>query len=496
MKKNLIIAFLSCVPYFATCQSNFIVKSGETKEITDNIEIKEFRMENNSTLIISGLSSWSLKANVSEIGENCKIIGNGKTGKTPQGAGSSGRAKKCKSGRTGKTGATGGTGSNGVNIKIRTTFLSLGSLTIEAKGGRGGNGGKGGNGQNGGSEDFDRYGFRTCGGGHGGQGGKGGTAGRGGNGGNVEILYNVTENYSVTPKLSNNPDDRKGVIRIYNSRGNNGAPGKGGDGGSRGHKTKKGGSTGTGGEAHQAFGKDGYSNLEEFDVDCFDMQAYENYALIISVSNYSTPEPKWTEQAIKLKNTLEANYYFEEIKHLNNPTQADLQKVLINYLNLSEDANVLIYLSGHGSFNKVNDYYRFQTNDEDFLTFTQIRAEIKKANLNTLLFIFDACYSGKLLDDRTIDNRPPTKNTLEPPELICGLSGKSIITAGYEEELVDDEMVDAIVKILETNTEQVLTAEALFYELVGRDEFSFETQTPSIGKLKNSSSGSFIFYKK
>ena len=496
IKTNIIFYILIILPYSTICQSTFIVKDGTTQKITKNLDVEMFVMEDNATLIISDLSSWSLIANTAEIGQNCKVIGNGKKGSTPKTAAGSGKASKCKSGKTGKTGKAGGKGKNGVNIKIKTTFLTLGSLTIEAKGGKGGNGGKGGKGQNGGSEKFDNLGFRVCGGGHGGQGGKGGTAGKGGNGGNISIYYNVADSDNKTPKLSNNPNDKQGVIRVYNSRGNNGTSGKGGEGGKEGHSSKTDGDKGQGGNAQNRFGNDGFGSIEEYSIDCFDMQADETYALIISVSDYTTPEPKWTEQAKKLKATLETHYYFEEIQHLNNPTQAELQKTLIKYLSLGEDANVLIYLSGHGSYNRIDDYYSFQTNDEDFLTFTQIQGEIRKANLKTLLFIFDACYSGKLLDNRNIDNRPPTKNSLETIELICSFPGKNIITAGYEDELVDDEMVDAIVTILETNTKKAISAEELFYELVGRDMFSFETQTPSIGKVKHSGSGQFVFYKK
>ncbi|MFK7947891.1 MAG: caspase family protein [Saprospiraceae bacterium] len=513
MKSKLIIVLLLLpIITIGQKQHKLVAKNGSQLIITSEItDVKEFIMEDNSTIVLSNITEWHLSADRFLIGNNCTIIGNGKKGADGRNEGIKGKTgsseKYDKNGGKGTKGDDGENGTNGVNIFMDINIVDLGSLTINVAGGNGGNGKKGGVGGDGGPACISCDLPEGKRGGHGEKGAIGGAAGRGGKGGNVQINYCST---GIQPAI--NVETNSQVIKINNRKGENGKPGSGGEGGTGGSgieekigfiKVKKGGGTngnkGDRGNEPQP-NSDGLFIADkvkcpDFLKNCYDDLETETYGLIVSISDYETPEPKWTRQALKLKETLEANYYFEEdIIHLNNPTQAKFQRTLFEYLNKGEDANVLVYISGHGA--SANDFYTFQLNDEDFVPIYQITNDIKRAKLNSLLFIFDACYSGKVLDDDGISTTQPTTSTLESADVICGAKGKTIITAGYEEELVDENFVDYLVTVLEKNTKKVITGEEIFFELVGKDEYNFETQRPSFGQVKSTENGDFILFRK
>ena len=515
MKKRTLLFALIALPFIVNSQDVLRIKNGETLTVTENIEIAEFVMENNSTIILKGMTDWSLHANVSYIGENCRILGNGSTGRTGKnGVDHTGRAGKCKTGAVGRPGETGGSGTNGVNIDVKTSFVTLGNLIIESRGGQGGQGGNGGKGQRGGAIRYDRFGFKECGGGHGGDGGRAGTGGVGGNGGNVNIRYIRTSNKGVIPQYSNDALIKKDIVQIYNSRGNNGPSGKGGPGGPP-WPGKAPGREGFAAIPQSASGKDGSINFNEYTLDCYEKEAYETYALIISISDYGDEptfwegikdklrikkikktEEEWVEDAKMLKETLDNNYQFEHIEHLINPTGLEFTEHMLDYMRKGEQKNVVIFLSGHGNYDGSKDLYQFMLNDSDFETFDNLQNQVVNSKVKNLLLVFNACFSGKILDSETIDISNPTENTLKTAELYCNLPGKHIITAGFEDELVDDKMMRYMIQVLENNEKDYLSAEDLFYELTGRNMYDYEGHRPSIGRVYNSGAGQFIFYKK
>lgn len=474
-------------------KGTLIVNSNETKRISASMtSCEKFIMHDNSTIIIDGYS-WKLDALQAEIGNNCKIIANGNHGASGIYPGRRGYQKdRCKTGKDGRDAPAGSNGTHGKNIEIKALFTKLGNLKIETNGGNGGNGAQGGEGGKGGGDNG-----HSCGAGDGGRGGNGGAGGIGGNGGQVTIHYGFLDNKGIKPEVFTADRTGNNIISVNNKRGNNGSPGAAGNGGGRGNGS--GGSTGRKGYAGSApttFGTNGKIDVRYYQDDCFEESAENSYALIISVSNYETAVPTWSKQAAKLASTLETKYDFDDVKHLDNPSAAELRMTLLRYLNKGRNANVLIYLSGHGYYHPVQNVYGFLFSDTEFEPFNSVFANINKGNVKNLLFISDVCYSGKILDDYNIDTRMPTSRSVLSPYLYCGLSSKTIITAGYESEKVDIVMTDHLNTILTKNTSKQISSEALFYEMVGTDKYSFKTQRPSIGRLKGLTEGSFLFHLK
>ena len=481
--------FLLSIVYFAFIHNSFgqgneqlfVVAHGETRNIDVTItKCEKFIMNDNSTLIISS-EFWGLNAVQSEIGIGCKIIANGIAGRNGKKGGDGKKGRKCKSGERGDNGNPGGSGESGKNISIKTNFTKLGNLIIESNGGKGGNGGEGGAGGRGGDDDIVSGKIKRCGGGSGGDGGTGGKAGIGGNGGNINIQYGDE---------GLNPESR---IQVTNSRGNNGSPGEGGAKGKKG-PDKSDGSRGRGGQPASGSGTDGIVTFNFFEEECLELAPTSTYALIIWVSNYEKPEPKWEEQAFSLVKIIESNYKFASITPLKDPSYEELQNALTGFSNKGGESNVLIYLSGHG-VKLSQSTYGFLTSDGNKMSFDAIRAIVEKSDLKTLLFILDACYSGKILDDSGINRDIPSQSTIKKPELVCGITDRTFITAGYEEQQVNTQMTESLIKTLNQNESTALTASQLFLNLITTSGIQFKDR-PSFGKLNIFSEGDFIFHHK
>lgn len=459
----------------------FEVASGETRNInTPTMKYEKFIMKDNSTLIISS-ETWELNALQSEIGIGCKIVATGESGRNGKEGRQGKNGKKCEKGERGDNGGDGQKGGNGKNITIKTMFLKLGDLSIQAIGGSSGDGGKGGRGGDGGGKKYGRFGETNCGGGDGGNGGTGGRAGVGGNGGNINIQYS---------DAGVNPESK---IQVTNSRGSNGNPGTGGLGGEGGGDKSR-GSRGRTGQPASSSGTDGNVTFKVYEEDCLEYSSASTHALIIWVSNYENPEPKWEEQALSLLNILENNYNFTSIKPLKNPSYNELQNALSEFCYKGGESNVLIYLSGHGTQLSPSTY-GFVPSDGNPIAFGTIREIIEKSNLKTLLFILDACYSGKMLDDTDVNRNTPSLSTIKKPELVCGIRGKVLITAGYEEQQVNTQMTESLIKTLNQNESTALTASQLFLNVITTSGIQFKDR-PSFGKLNVFSEGDFIFHHK
>ncbi len=477
----------------------FIVKKNQRQTITKNLlGLEEFVMEDNSTLVISGLASWELQAVESLIGNNCRIIADGTNGKNgKRGLSYTGSAKDCRSGSHGGNGKGGTSGRNGINIKIKTAFISLGNLYISTNGGKGGNGGNGGNGQQGGKIKWEN-GFKKCGGGHGGNAGYGGNAGKSGNGGNVNVEYLIFEDYYTKPLFSiNNNNKQMGYISISVKKGTRGNAGTKGNPGKKGTGTdKKSGKYASNGKS-VAEARPGAFNSIEINDDCLEDLPSQTNALIISVSNYAIPEPEWEIQTDTLYSTLSNLYDFDTIQYVKNPTADELRLKLIEIFNSGSQNNWFVYLSGHGvKYTPTAEFYGFLAADSSKISFSEIASIMQSSNLNSFLFLFDACYSGKMLDNTWLTNYSPTKKSLKKTYAVCGKRGQSIITAGYEEESVSSDMTKYLIIELKENKSLTITSETLFFRLVGEDKHVYPTQRPSFGKAKRFRSGDFIFHLK
>ena len=491
MKNTLILFLLLSVTLTYAQQDTFIIPSGSKKVVNASLNVDRFVMKDNSTLIIKGVWDWKLEALVAEIGRNCKILNKCDNGQNGGNGNTGGKGSRCKRGKRGGNGGHGSKGQRGRSVNLKAHFETLGNLTIDVRGGNGGNGGNGGRGGKGGGKKYE-HGFVKCGGGSGGNGGTGGNSGAGGDGGHVDVYYEAD---GVIPTIVT---DRQQLpssegIKILVAGGTSGKAGVGGNGGSGGG-SKGSGSRGVGGSRLNN-GKAGYYNVDTYSNDCLSELKDETEALIIYVSEYEKPEPEWKAQAHKLKSVLEQKYSFKHVNMLENPTIQELKQKLRSYTTGYSDTNLMIYLSGHGQ--KTDEgYYDFITKGENTLSFDDITTIINKADLNNLLFIMDACYSGKLLDSPNINTYNPTGKVLKSNMQLCGHKGKSIITAGFENELVDTTLTTVLLKVLQRNKNKTISAEQIFYKMVGEDLYTFKSQRPSFGKVKTQSKGDFIFHLK
>lgn len=162
-----------------------------------------------------GVVAWDLRAAKASIGEGVIVDAAGAAGVDGE-DGADG--KSCSDNSDGQGGQPGSAGGNAISVSLRLGITEIGSLAINASGGRGGNGGAGGAGADYSErcEDVDA-----------GSGGDGGAGGAGGEGGNVRVLY-----HRLSSQL--NADNIENSIAITAEPGASGAggsPGSGGEGG-------------------------------------------------------------------------------------------------------------------------------------------------------------------------------------------------------------------------------------------------------------------------
>jgi hypothetical protein len=147
------------------------------------VYVDELEMEDNSTIHVSGIDSWTLQSPQVSFGNGCKILARGLD--KPRQAAQTKAVPEADQQKTGNDGIAvsgdkGDDGDAGVSMTFTWGIKSVGSLHIDASGGHGGDGGTGGVGQKGGGA--------TCLGSDGRQGGRGGTGGSAGSGGEAGII--------------------------------------------------------------------------------------------------------------------------------------------------------------------------------------------------------------------------------------------------------------------------------------------------------------------
>ncbi len=215
---------LSILPHIAFSQkvqlSKLEIPAGASYNLeADTILVDELVLNDSCKVNLIKPKSY-IKANRTEIGRGCSILGVGKDGEL----GKDGKSFPpppglCKTPIHGGTGGTGKDGEAGKNFSLSTVSIKIASsLTIDLHGGGGGDGGKGGNGTHGSNTTAHCKG-------DGGNGGNGGHGGNGGNGGILAIYYtSSTElSYFVTK------------VNLINRGGYRGVGGDGGKGGMRGN---------------------------------------------------------------------------------------------------------------------------------------------------------------------------------------------------------------------------------------------------------------------
>lgn len=206
------------------------IKDNKTIIITKDtiISVENLIIGDNVTIILKNGAQLNLKALKSKIGENFKIISDSKDGEDapkdpPPGFSQAGYGVQ---GRNGIHGKAGRSGEHSSNVELHLGEVeSLGSVSVELKGGNGGNGQSGGPGQMGGGGecrgDADLHPMF---------GGKGGSAGQGGypgQGGEFRVSWS-----SPSGNVSNSDfNDRVNVDTSLGLGGLNGTYGRAGQAG-------------------------------------------------------------------------------------------------------------------------------------------------------------------------------------------------------------------------------------------------------------------------
>jgi hypothetical protein len=206
----------------------------------------------------------------------------------------------------------------------------------------------------------------------------------------------------------------------------------------------------------------------------------------------------------RLKRTLEAHYSFEgaNIKVLENPNREKLYEALDELqAKLDRFDNLLVFYAGHGFWDKqLQQGYWLPTDAQTSKRSTWIsngtlRDYIGGIPARHTLLITDACFSGGIFKSRSI-----FENASTAIETLYLRKSRKAMTSGTLEKVPDKSVfIDLLIRKLETNTEQYITAEELFSSI--RKEVinnSPSNQIPQYGEIGQTGDdgGEFIFIRK
>ena len=546
--------------YLSNVQSqNILVKKGTTLRLnTDSIVVEKLIMEDSSTIDIRGLKNWNLLAKESYIGNNCRIIGTGESGKDGiNGRNGESANEDCNAGKAGMNGTPGENAGNGTNVYISSGFKQLGTLSIITKGGDGGRGGKGGDGGNGGKGDVSR----DCRGGNGGNGGNGGDAGKGGNGGDIVIFYmsnGLIPNFGADkglniPDLSKGLENQENVILVNSFSGENGRVGLGGRGGKAGSPVSRnqiGIKISKGGGADGSRGRDGTSvdypkdgitefgivQLKNGNLSLQDIPSnllnelnaeYETkyHAIIIyneeyekakqlSAGIFEKSSPK--KNAMRFKDVLNSYYYINGgIDFYSDLGEREMYERLRTKLkSMGENDNLLIFYTGHGFYDTLYERTYWipidgdgPPNSESWFDLRDLIDYLSTCKAKNVLVITDACYGGGLFVVQSLDPFPEMTKDLK---VLYNRKARIAITSGNIETVPKKSpFCDHIINFLEENGKKrnnlFLTSNKLFEDtrlkIINDSEASEKNgkiPVPARDHIRNTgdNKGEFIFILK
>ncbi len=201
---------------------SLVIDANSTYTVTkaqSELFLKHFTVGDNAVIQFDpDVVRWHLQASSVSMGAGVVINASGGSGNNGTvGKSATGVADECGDGKPGEDGGHGSNGTDGIAISMRLAISDMGSLTINAAGGKGGSGGRGGAGQQAGK-------VIRCTGPDGGAGGQGGEGGDGGNGSYIRIVYSYLEGATASGSLSQ-------FVAVNNGGGVAGKGASGGHGG-------------------------------------------------------------------------------------------------------------------------------------------------------------------------------------------------------------------------------------------------------------------------
>lgn len=231
------------------------------------------------------------------------------------------------------------------------------------------------------------------------------------------------------------------------------------------------------------------------------------YALLIGIQNYrnlpklSTP----VKDAQAIAAILSQQYGFQT-RLLQDATRDDITHALNEYRRtLDDNANLLVYYAGHGSFDKEADKaYWLPVNADPHDTTAWILADdittdVKVIPARHILVISDSCYSGGISRDISPGFSPTELNRyVEKMEVS---KSRTLMSSGGVEPVADEGgaghsvFAAALIRGLSSMEEKSYSAEMLFERYVRVSVAGKSEQTPTYSPIRNSGhdSGDFVF---
>lgn len=230
------------------------------------------------------------------------------------------------------------------------------------------------------------------------------------------------------------------------------------------------------------------------------------YAVIFGASDYideGVPDlDAPISDAQKLYNVLTTKYAFnpQDVKFVKNPTREQM----INELDIltrksTKNDNVLVFYAGHGFWDKDTDFGYWLPVDSkmnstaNWFANSQIKDYVAAIKSKHTLLISDACFGGSIFRNRKAFEEPASgkKKLYDNPS-------KQAMTSGSLTVVPDKSLfLEYLVKRLQENTKDYLTAEELFGSLKN-EVMNGSPVVPMFGDVKDTGDegGDFLFVKK
>lgn len=233
------------------------------------------------------------------------------------------------------------------------------------------------------------------------------------------------------------------------------------------------------------------------------------YSLFIGVDNYQFSSANLFNlnrpitDASALRTTLLSRYSFSEAKSifLKNPTRSEILNALEELAKkVTQKDNLLIFYAGHGYWDeKLNVGYWLpsdsKTNDKSsWIANSTMKDYIAGIESKHTLLIADACFSGGIFKTREVTSEINQYGAAK----IYSLPSRKAITSGTLTTVPDNsKFMELLLKRLNQNTSDYLTAKQLFYSI--ETAVLNDTNTvPQFGVIQGTGDegGDFLFIKK
>lgn len=231
------------------------------------------------------------------------------------------------------------------------------------------------------------------------------------------------------------------------------------------------------------------------------------HALLIAVQDYLDHRIQDLTRPIRdaeeVAATLRSSYTFSprDIHFLRNPNRAAIIAKLTELKRrLGPRDNLLIFYAGHGQWDEREGQGYWlpidatEADSANWISNSDIRDKIKAFRARHTLLISDACFSGAILQTRSLSG------SAKPFQELHRVPSRRAITSGTKETVPDRSVfVRYLIEALETNTSKFVQAQKLFTNLQTAVIHNSPTvQKPQYGVIHASGDkgGDFIFVRK